>query len=77
MTICFLQSKECSDQVFFNFQIVTFMVMSVIAAVFTTVPIALSAASIPLDLKNWGFENYENEVNFLLGTVWVQKINLA
>ena len=43
------------------------MVMSIIAATFSTVPLSLSAAALPWDLNGYGlFENYENQVpNYL------------
>ena len=50
-----------TDAFYVLFQIVTFMVMSIIAATFSTVPFSLSAAALPLDVDGYGF--FGDEVN--------------
>ena len=51
------------DLFWFPFQIINFMVMSIISAVFSTAPLSMSAAVIPIELDGYGlFENPQEEV---------------
>ena len=50
------------------------MVMSIIAAVFSTVPLSLSAAALPMDSDNYGFWGYsENKVSNVGAIIAIKK----